>query len=46
PLIEGAERWATLYLVYADPEGAGRGARRLGQLLREAVARGVRPKDG
>ncbi len=37
PLIEGAERWATLYLVHADPDGAGPGSQRLARLLRERV---------
>jgi DNA-binding transcriptional LysR family regulator len=38
PLAEG-ERFADLYLVHADREGAGPGVRRLGELLREGVAR-------
>jgi len=38
PLAEGGERYVTLYLVYADAEAAGPGARRLGQILRERVA--------
>lgn len=38
PLREGGERFGQLYLVYADPEGAGPGTRRLGEILREAVA--------
>lgn len=43
PLTEGAERWGALYLVYADPDGAGPGTRRLGSMLREAAehCRGV-----
>lgn len=36
PLAEGAERWATLYLVYADADAAGPGARRLAALLKAA----------
>jgi len=36
PLVEGAERWATLYLVYADADAAGPGARRLATLLKAA----------
>jgi DNA-binding transcriptional LysR family regulator len=36
PLVEGAERWATLYLVYADTDAAGPGARRLAALLKAA----------
>ena len=39
PLVEGGERWATLYLVHADPDGAGPGSLRLAQLLRERVGR-------
>lgn len=35
PLKEGAERWGALYLVYPDPDGAGPGARRLGEILKE-----------
>ncbi len=34
PLAEGAERWATLYLVFADSDAAGPAARRLAELLR------------
>lgn len=39
PLSEGAERWTTLYLASADPDAAGPGARRLCDIIREAVAR-------
>jgi DNA-binding transcriptional LysR family regulator len=35
PLVEGAERHATLYLVVADPDLAGPGTVRLAGLLRE-----------
>ncbi len=38
PLAEGRERYVTLYLVYADAEAAGPGARRLAQILRDKVA--------
>ncbi len=38
PLREGGERFAELYLVYADPDGAGPAARKLVELLREGVA--------
>jgi DNA-binding transcriptional LysR family regulator len=38
PLREGAERWAELYLVFADRDYAGPGARRLAEILREDVA--------
>jgi DNA-binding transcriptional LysR family regulator len=34
PLAEGRERYATLYLIYADADTAGPGARRLGEILR------------
>lgn len=37
PLREGAERFATLYLVYADRDAAGPGTLRLAELIREAV---------
>jgi len=36
PLVEGAERWATLYLVYADADASGPGAHRLAALLKAA----------
>jgi DNA-binding transcriptional LysR family regulator len=38
PLAEGSERFVTLYLVYADPDATGPGARRLGEILRRRVA--------
>ena len=38
PLREGAERYAQLYLVYADRDYAGRDEVRLGEILRERVA--------
>jgi DNA-binding transcriptional LysR family regulator len=38
PLVTGAERAGSLYLVHADRDGAGPGARRLAELLREAAA--------
>lgn len=37
PLREGAERIATLYLMYADRDAAGPGVLRLAELLREAT---------
>jgi DNA-binding transcriptional LysR family regulator len=37
PLAEGRERYATLYLVYADAETVGPGARRLAEILRSRV---------
>lgn len=38
PLREGRERNVELYLILADPNGAGPGARRLVELLREEAA--------
>jgi DNA-binding transcriptional LysR family regulator len=35
PLREGGERWAELYLVYADRDYAGPGTRRLAEIIRE-----------
>lgn len=35
----GGERYAELYLIFADPEHAGPAARRLGDILRERVQR-------
>ncbi len=37
PLEQGAERYSELYLVFADADAAGPGARRFAQLLHEAV---------
>ncbi|HUJ88056.1 MAG TPA: LysR family transcriptional regulator [Burkholderiales bacterium] len=37
PLREGGERYAQLYLVYADRDGAGPGVLRLADILRETV---------
>jgi DNA-binding transcriptional LysR family regulator len=39
PLREGAERWATLYLIFADRDAAGPGALRIAELIREGIAR-------
>lgn len=36
---DGAERYAELYLIFADREGAGPGTRRLAEILREDVAK-------
>lgn len=38
PLQEGRERYADLYLIFGDRDYAGPGARRLAELLRDAVA--------
>jgi DNA-binding transcriptional LysR family regulator len=37
PLRDGGETWATLYLIFADPDAAGPGARRLAEIIREKV---------
>ncbi len=37
PLREGAERWATLYLIFADRDAAGPGALQMGEILRDGV---------
>jgi DNA-binding transcriptional LysR family regulator len=37
PLREGGERWADLYLVFADPDYAGPAARRLAEIIRDFV---------
>jgi DNA-binding transcriptional LysR family regulator len=37
PLREGAERWASLYLVFADRDYAGPGALRLAEIIRQHV---------
>jgi len=39
PLREGAERWATLYLIFADRDAAGPGALRIAELIRAEIAR-------
>ncbi|MDZ7826969.1 MAG: hypothetical protein U5R48_14320 [Gammaproteobacteria bacterium] len=38
PLVTGAQRADSLYLVHADRDGAGPGAPRPAELLREAAA--------
>ncbi|HUR40160.1 MAG TPA: LysR family transcriptional regulator [Verrucomicrobiae bacterium] len=37
PMRDGAERYATLYLIHPDAEAARPGARRLAQIIRERV---------
>jgi DNA-binding transcriptional LysR family regulator len=37
PLREGGERFLQLYLMFADPDYAGPGARRLAELIRDGV---------
>ena len=39
PMQENAERWVTLYLIFADPEMAGPGVRRLAEIIRAATAK-------
>lgn len=39
PLVEGQIRVAQLYLVFADPDAAGPGTRRVADLIRQAVSR-------
>ncbi|WP_194270182.1 LysR family transcriptional regulator [Candidatus Methylospira mobilis] len=39
PLREGAERWAMLYLIFADRDAAGPGALRIAGIIREGLAR-------
>jgi DNA-binding transcriptional LysR family regulator len=48
PLREGAERWASLYLVFADRDYAGPGALRLAEIIREHVGEQCRKlgRDG
>ncbi len=45
PLREGAERFATLYLVYADRDAAGPGTLRLASIIREEVKRTCQAKQ-
>lgn len=37
PMREGTERYATLYLIHAGGDLIGKGARRLGEILRERI---------
>jgi DNA-binding transcriptional LysR family regulator len=46
PLTEGRERYVTLYLIYADPETARPGARRLGEILHRRVTDACPPHGG
>lgn len=45
PLREGAEKLATLYLIFADRDAAGPGTRRLAEIIREEVKRTCRPEQ-
>ena len=38
PLVEGAERYVALYLIYADRDTAGPGVKRLTEIVRRKVA--------
>jgi DNA-binding transcriptional LysR family regulator len=38
PLREGGERFAELYLVYADRDAAGPGTLRLAEIIRESTS--------
>ena len=42
PLREGAERFATLYLIFADRDAAGPGTLRLAEIIREGVKKECR----
>jgi DNA-binding transcriptional LysR family regulator len=44
PLREGGERWGDLYLVFADRDYAGPGAKRLAQVIRQHVAEQPSPR--
>jgi DNA-binding transcriptional LysR family regulator len=46
PLAEGAERYVTLYLVFADADSAGPGTRRIAEILRGRVAEACRSRAG
>lgn len=46
PLSEGAERFATLYLVLADGDAAGPGTKRLAAIIAASVKRGCAGSDG
>lgn len=39
PLREGAERWGTLYLIFADRDAAGHGALRIAEIIGASLAR-------
>ena len=44
PLREGAERFATLYLMFADRDAAGPGTMRLADIIKQRVARTCRER--
>jgi len=43
PLVEGAERFVTLYLVFADRAATGPGALRLAEIIRSRIAETCEP---
>jgi len=45
PLREGAQRFATLYLMFADRDAAGPGTMRLAQIIKQRVARTCRERE-
>jgi len=45
PMREGTERYATLYLIHAGGDSIGRGAKRLGEIIRERV-KNLCPESG
>jgi DNA-binding transcriptional LysR family regulator len=45
PVAAGGERYAELYLIHADRDRAGPATRRLGELIKAAVARECRDAD-
>jgi DNA-binding transcriptional LysR family regulator len=44
-LRDGGERWADLYLVFADPDYAGPAARRLAEIIRDFVHNKCRARE-
>jgi len=38
PLQQGAEHWTSLYLVFADQEAAGPGARKFAEIIQRTAA--------
>lgn len=46
PLREGAERWATLYLVFADRDAAGPASRRMADIIRTGIRERCPAADG
>jgi DNA-binding transcriptional LysR family regulator len=44
PLREGRERFATVYLIFADHDAAGPGSRRLAEIIKARVAKSCRQR--